>query len=72
MDLDRETGELLLDITWLDETLVEPGFILGEKEAWVVSDCEFRPLSHRMPDSLRSIYHGQCGFHENKFLLFDE
>ena len=37
MDLDRETGELLLDITWLDETLVEPRFILGDKEAWVVS-----------------------------------
>ena len=39
MDLDRETGELL-DITWLDE-MPEPRFILGDKEAWVVSLTNF-------------------------------
>ncbi|MAW40575.1 MAG: hypothetical protein CMF27_06615 [Kiritimatiellaceae bacterium] len=56
MDLDRETGELLLEIAWPDETLVDPRFMLGDKEAWMVSEHEFRPLSHRMPDSLRAIY----------------
>ena len=70
MDLDRETGELLLDITWLDETLVEPRFILGDKEAWVVSEREFRPLSYRMPIHCDLFIMVSASSNVSKFLHF--
>ena len=56
MDLDRKTGELLIDSQFDENELINPLFILGERTGWVLTNNEFRPLSYRIPDSLRSIY----------------
>ena len=58
MDLDRETGELMLSLLWEEELAEDSRFILGESEGWMMSEGVFRPLAYRLPDSLREIYQG--------------
>ena len=47
MDLDRKTGELLIDSQFDENELINPLFILGERTGWVLTNNEFRPLSYQ-------------------------
>ena len=59
MDLDRETGEILLDIgaeTFDGVSLKNPFHIISEDKGWVFSNDHFWPLSDLLPPLLRELY----------------
>ncbi|HEY5622100.1 MAG TPA: SNF2-related protein, partial [Pontiella sp.] len=61
MDLDRDSGELLLRIfTELPDGTVEerPQYIIGQNTGWMFSDGQFWPLSTIVPKSFNEIYQG--------------
>ncbi|HEY5652865.1 MAG TPA: SNF2-related protein [Pontiella sp.] len=62
MDMDRESGELLLDIyTKLpdDTTDLFPSYIIGEKSGWIFASGQFWPLNSILPKSLQEVYRTQ-------------
>ena len=61
MDLDRDSGELLLRIfTELPDGTVEerPQYIIGQNTGWMFSNGQFWPLNNIVPKSFNEIYQG--------------
>ncbi len=61
MDLDRETGELLLNVSTAlpdDQTELFNTYIISPGMGWIFSAGQFWPLSNIFPDNLREIYDG--------------
>ncbi|MEA2068361.1 MAG: SNF2-related protein, partial [Verrucomicrobiota bacterium] len=62
MDMDRENGELLLNVsTELPDGQAElfPAYIIGQSTGWVFSAGQFWPVSSILPKPLREIYQGR-------------
>ena len=62
MDMDRESGELLLDIAVQlpgAETELFPAYIIGVNSGWVFAAGQFWPVSSLLPRNLREMYHGR-------------
>jgi len=61
MDLDRKTGELLLQLhTEIPEETAagKPVYIIHNKQGWIFSADQFWPINEILPIPLRDIYHG--------------
>lgn len=62
MDMDRENGELLLNVsTELPDGLADlfPVYIVGQKTVWIFSAGQFWPTSSILPKALHEIYQGR-------------
>ncbi|VGO12060.1 hypothetical protein PDESU_00610 [Pontiella desulfatans] len=59
MDMDRENGELLLNVaTQLPDGLVDmfPTYIIGQSTGWIFSAGQFWPISSILPKPLQEVY----------------
>ena len=72
LEVNKKTGELLLNHVAGDSNLEHELFVIGDELGWMFTEGEFHPLGQTVPESVHGLYQGELTIPRDQVLQFME